>query len=82
MTIYPAERKEKKKKKGKKPPTQYGFIWIVTLPVALTSKGFLVLFFKRFPANKRSLMNIEKCLSNMASARPNGSGKHRVFPTE
>lgn len=47
----------------KKHTTQYGFILIVKLPVALTSKGFLVVFFKRFPAKKHSLMNIESVVS-------------------
>lgn len=37
------------KKKGWGAEAQYGFILIVKLPVALTSKGFLVLFFKKVP---------------------------------
>lgn len=53
------EEVEEQSREKIKHTTQYGFILIVKLPVALTSKGFLVLFFKRFPANKHSLMNIE-----------------------
>lgn len=83
MIIYPAERKEKKKNKQreKKNTTQYGFILIVKLPVALTSKGFLVLFFKRSPPNKHSLMNIEK-VSPTWLLRVLMAWENTVFPTE
>lgn len=72
MIIYPSWENEGEGGAGK---AQYGFILIVKLPVALTSKGFLVLFFKKLPHQQTQFNEHWKHFSNTASAFLNGSWK-------